>query len=309
MSFSALNWAWDQICPSGVAKSVLVYLANCASQEGGDCYPAVPTIAAKVQHKEDTVRKALKALVTAGLLQVEERKAANGRQRSNLYRLPVVSIPTPPISGGYDSTQSESDWSPSWSKAERASDTPENVGVSFLRVSHDSPPEIEAETPPESGGNPSLETKKEESKEVASLRSVRAREPNVVDLLPDRVAAAAGVWNEVCAPAGFPEIREVSDARRKRLQRLMTTRFNEPQAWRLFCQDLAASDFLATGHFGIDWVIKPANLIKIAEGNYRNRVQKARPKPGGVSAMREKYGLRGLQPVIEPEPGDERIAL
>src|SRR4051812_44988208 len=103
MSFSALNWAWEQSCPSGVAKSVLVYLANCASQEGGDCYPSVPKIALRVQHQEETVRKALKALVKADLLEIESRVVQNGRQTSNRYRLPVVSIATPPNSGGYES--------------------------------------------------------------------------------------------------------------------------------------------------------------------------------------------------------------
>jgi hypothetical protein len=94
MSVTALNWAYQQHCPSGVAKSVLVYLANCASKGGGDCWPSVPNIVLAVQHTERAVRHALVSLVESGLLTIEQRfRLDSPRSRtSNCYHLPVVSI-------------------------------------------------------------------------------------------------------------------------------------------------------------------------------------------------------------------------
>jgi hypothetical protein len=159
MSFSALNWAWDQKCPSGVAKSVLVYLANCASQEGGDCYPSVPTIARKVQHKEDTVRKALKALAAANLLEIEQRRLPNRRQTSNRYRLPVVSIATPPKSGGQVNgaiVPDADEWTPSWVSPPVSAPIPPppSWGASPALT----PPEAGVPSPPIAGANTLLET-------------------------------------------------------------------------------------------------------------------------------------------------------
>lgn len=176
MSFSALNWAWDQKAPSGVAKSVLVYLANCASQTGGDCYPSVQTISRHVQHGEETVRKALAQLVAADLIEIQPRSAKSGRQMSNLYRLPVVSIATPPNSGGY---------APSWA-------TPLEIGGYEICASPEGEaPEIEGVTPLNLGENPSEDTSKEER---ALLRNGDA-EVRAVVATPD-VDVKTLLWDE-----------------------------------------------------------------------------------------------------------------
>lgn len=171
MSFSALNWAWEQDCSSGVAKSVLVYLANCASQEGGDCYPSLPKICKRVQHTDLAVRKALRELAAAKLIEIQPQFAENGRQRSNLYRLAVVTlapdVPTPSNPQGYADAPTTTDqptWMPPWDHAEP---TPAESHPSTPAESHPSPLATPSESPPptpsESRGNPSLCTRKEES--------------------------------------------------------------------------------------------------------------------------------------------------
>jgi hypothetical protein len=125
---------------------------------------------------------------------------------------------------------------------------------------------------------------------------------NVV-ALPDRVEDARSAWNEVCTPLGFPACREMPDARRRNLQRLLATRFAEPGSWRAFCVLIASSEFLASGHFGIDWVIKPANLVKIVEGNYRGGRTVLRQS--GLSLIRERGNLPRMRPTID-EP-DRRM--
>jgi hypothetical protein len=145
----------------------------------------------------------------------------------------------------------------------------------------------------------------EESPQESSLRSVaRAQADNVVVLAIDGVAEARAVWNEVCAPVGMPACREMPETRRRRLQRLLATRFAEPGSWRAFCVDIAASDFLTRGPFGIDWVIKPANLVKIVEGNYREaRAVKLPVRQGSFEAFTRSHGSTAMQPTLDPEPG------
>lgn len=87
MSLEATKWAWQQKCPSGVSKSVLVYLADCAN--GDDCcYPSLDKIRERVQHTEPAIRRALKELVSAGMIKVEPRRP-NGRHTSNRYWLQI----------------------------------------------------------------------------------------------------------------------------------------------------------------------------------------------------------------------------
>jgi hypothetical protein len=91
VSFAALNWAYEQKCGSGIAKSVLVYLANCANLADGECYPSVATIVRNTEHTEDAVRKALARLVSKGLVEREHQFARHGGYNSTRYRLPVTS--------------------------------------------------------------------------------------------------------------------------------------------------------------------------------------------------------------------------
>lgn len=90
MSFTAEGWAWQQKTASSAAKYVLICLGWYANEVGENAYPSIRTICLRTQLNERTVRKAIGDLVVAGLVEVEQRTAPNGRDISNRYRLMFV---------------------------------------------------------------------------------------------------------------------------------------------------------------------------------------------------------------------------
>jgi hypothetical protein len=145
MSFTALNWAWEQECHGGgVAKAVLVYLANCASQDGGDCFPSLGKICRRVQHTERAVRKAVASLIEQRLIEKEPRLTVTGRCTSPHYRLPVVPLATPAKTQG--STPVNSQESP---PVESHGEGCENAGVTPAKTQGNTSlvPEEESVTP------------------------------------------------------------------------------------------------------------------------------------------------------------------
>lgn len=68
------------------AVAVYVYLADRANREG-QCWPAVPTIAREIKLSEATVRRAIKDLRRAGLIETEQRYRTKGGKSSLLFQL------------------------------------------------------------------------------------------------------------------------------------------------------------------------------------------------------------------------------
>ena len=63
-----------------------MYLAGRANKEG-ECWPAIPRIAAELKLSQSTIRRALKDLRKAGLLETEQRYRTKGGKSSLLYKL------------------------------------------------------------------------------------------------------------------------------------------------------------------------------------------------------------------------------
>lgn len=68
------------------AVAVYIYLADRANKDN-ICWPAIPTIARELKYSESTVRRAMKDLREAGLLETEQRYRDNGGKSSLLFRL------------------------------------------------------------------------------------------------------------------------------------------------------------------------------------------------------------------------------
>lgn len=68
------------------AVSVYIYLADRANK-GGECWPAIPTIAKELKLSQSTVRRALHDLRKEGLLETEQRYRTKGGKSSLLYKL------------------------------------------------------------------------------------------------------------------------------------------------------------------------------------------------------------------------------
>ncbi len=68
------------------AISVYTYLSDRANKDG-ECWPAIPTIAAELKLSQSTVRRALRDLRKAGLLETEQRYRTKGGKSSLLYKI------------------------------------------------------------------------------------------------------------------------------------------------------------------------------------------------------------------------------
>lgn len=68
------------------AISVYIYLADRADKNG-ECWPSIRTIAKELKLSESTVRRAIRDLRQAGLLETEQRYRTKGGKSSLLYRI------------------------------------------------------------------------------------------------------------------------------------------------------------------------------------------------------------------------------
>lgn len=86
-------------------------------------------------------------------------------------------------------------------------------------------------------------------------------------------------FNTVCV--SLPKVRELNDRRRKAI-RSAAKQVEQAGGFPALFAKVEASDFL-TGRSGswsgcgFDWILKPANLTKILEGNYDNRPSGRQP--------------------------------
>lgn len=194
MSFTAEHWAWEQDCGSGVAKSVLVYLAYCAGRQNGECFPGLDTIVLRVGHTERAVRKAIAGLIELGLVRREARKTALGRITSPRYILPVVSVcnqPVEPVSGGYTQTYPQSDPAP----AKTQSLNPVSAPVKTQPLEASSPCENDVSAPAKTQPEPLLNLRKKESIKFSLSEGRKPRadeaEPTVAEIEARRLSHAS----------------------------------------------------------------------------------------------------------------------
>ena len=68
------------------AISVYIYLYDRANKNG-ECWPAIPTIAKELKFSQSTIRRALKDLRKAGLLETKQRYREKGGKSSLLYKI------------------------------------------------------------------------------------------------------------------------------------------------------------------------------------------------------------------------------
>lgn len=102
MSFEAAAWAIKAETGNSTQKLVLIIISDCVSGETGIGWPSVDYIAKHCMCSPASVRRAIKELVSKGLLTVTEKKG-----RSNIYQVNEhpLQIDTPiqnatPISNG-----------------------------------------------------------------------------------------------------------------------------------------------------------------------------------------------------------------
>lgn len=82
---SRLYFLYRTELPHG-AVAVYIYLAD-RTNENNECWPAIPTIAADLKLSPSTVRRRIRDLKKAGLLETEQRYRKKGGKSSLLFRL------------------------------------------------------------------------------------------------------------------------------------------------------------------------------------------------------------------------------
>ena len=68
------------------AVAVYIYLAD-RTNENNECWPAIPIIASDLKLSPSTVRRGIRDLKKAGLLETEQRYRNKGGKSSLLFRL------------------------------------------------------------------------------------------------------------------------------------------------------------------------------------------------------------------------------
>lgn len=138
-------------------------------------------------------------------------------------------------------------------------------------------------------------------------------EEGELEAAPDNISRAAfEAWNEAAEKHGWAVAKFLTAGRPAALRRTIKS-VGGIHAWRALLERCSLSDFLCgrtTGRdrrpftFTLDWVCKPANLLKVMEGNYfaeeraNARVplaQQMQPTDRWALFMRD-YKLRGFWP-------------
>lgn len=68
------------------AVAVYIYLAD-RTNENNECWPAIPTIATDLKLSPSTVRRGIRDLKKAGLIETEQRYRKKGGKSSLMFRL------------------------------------------------------------------------------------------------------------------------------------------------------------------------------------------------------------------------------
>ncbi|BAP87760.1 hypotjetical protein [Burkholderiales bacterium GJ-E10] len=130
MSARAAAWAWGIVSagriPSPSGKLVLLKMADRADPEGR-CWPGHERTAADCGLSESSVKAALRDLTEAGLLSVERRRDAQGRDLPNIYLLSL-----PPLESETEAEARRAPKSPAPAPVEDEGDL-WGLGVQILR--------------------------------------------------------------------------------------------------------------------------------------------------------------------------------
>lgn len=84
MSVRVISWVWEQSLAEGTDRLVLLAIADCAADDGGNAWPSISTLAGKARVSARTVQRSVKALQLLGEIEID---ANAGRHGTNMYRI------------------------------------------------------------------------------------------------------------------------------------------------------------------------------------------------------------------------------
>ncbi|AVX37894.1 helix-turn-helix domain-containing protein [Yersinia massiliensis] len=198
MSVKLSSYVWDGCAAAGMKISKVAIMARLAdfSNDEGVCWPSVTTISRQIGAGESTVRTALAELETDGWLSRKQRRAGN-RNASNVYQLNVAKLKA--AAHASESDASNSDGSKSDGSKFDWSESGKNGTFD----------------PPESGGDPSVNSKQDPSNTKTIGQSPTATDPQPVDSLKIDYSAVLEAYH-----ATLPEMPGVLDMTKDRQTKL-----------------------------------------------------------------------------------------
>jgi hypothetical protein len=238
MSFQAMNWAINQTVGNALAKAVLMALANCAD-DVGFCFPGQERLAKDTEQGERTVRRHLDKLEAAGLISRTHRYDQNGKRTSDSCQLslPATMAANPDTTG-----QPRHDYRPT------ATALPAKLAAIYI-------------------DEPSVEPSEEPSVSSGSGSKNGNGAKSDTDKLQHN-------YNLVAQDLELPVCRKLTADRRRRAG-LILKEFGLP-TWNEGMKNLYDLPFCCGSNdrgwkAGIDWLLKPANFVKVLEKVYTQK--------------------------------------
>lgn len=181
MSVKLSSYVWDGCAAAGMKLSSVAIMARLAdfSSDEGVCWPSIETIARQIGAGASTVRTAIAKLETDGWLSRTARRKGN-RNASNIYRLNVAKLQAAAFAHLSESDTSKSDGSKSDSSKFDPSKPTDNGSFH----------------PPESGGDPSVNSTTDPSSKSKTLCPV-APQPDPEILITDNAIVVLTHLNQV----------------------------------------------------------------------------------------------------------------
>lgn len=181
MSVKLSSYVWDGCAAAGMKLSSVAIMARLAdfSSDEGVCWPSIETIARQIGAGASTVRTAIAKLETDGWLSRTARRKGN-RNASNVYRLNVAKLQAAAFAHLSESDTSKSDGSKSDASKFDPSKPTDNGGFH----------------PPESGGDPSVNSTTDPSSKSKTLCPV-APQPDPEILITDNAIVVLTHLNQV----------------------------------------------------------------------------------------------------------------
>ena len=181
MSVKLSSYVWDGCAAAGMKLSSVAIMARLAdfSSDEGVCWPSIETIARQIGAGASTVRTAIAKLETDGWLSRTARRKGN-RNASNVYRLNVAKLQAAAFAHLSESDTSKSDVSKSDASKFDPSKPTDNGGFH----------------PPESGGDPSVNSTTDPSSKSKTLCPV-APQPDPEILITDNAIVVLTHLNQV----------------------------------------------------------------------------------------------------------------
>lgn len=230
MSVKVSSYVWDGCAAHGVKGTKLLVMLRLAdfSNDEGICYPGIEKIAREIGAGRSTVTTAIGELESDGWLTRKERRRGQ-RNDSNIYTLNVPKLKAAalsvdshrPVSDTSESDHSKSDMSGS----ERSeSDRSENM----KKVSSH---------PPESGGDPSVNSKQDPSVIKPVGQPATPADPQPADSLKIDYQVVLETFHTTLPE--LPKVIKITDSRRKVLRKLWKEYDLTEEKWGAYLRYIA----------------------------------------------------------------------